>query len=124
MHVLYVDDDDLIRELAEMALRLDPEMDVRVADGGHAALALLTGGEWRPEVLLIDVMMPQMDGPELLEEVRRLPGCSEVPIIFLTARSSPEDRNALLARGAVGVLAKPFDPMKLAAQVRAVLGSG
>jgi two-component system OmpR family response regulator len=118
MKVLYVDDDDFIREVAEMALGLDAAMEVKVAEDGPSALRLLSGGDWRPALLLLDVMMPGMDGPELLQEARKLDGYGDIPAIFVTARAQPHEHTRLLEAGPLGILTKPFDPLTFAAQVR------
>ncbi|USI71695.1 response regulator [Sphingomonas morindae] len=117
--LLYVDDDDDIRAIAELALGLDPTLDVRTAPGGAAALALLDGGAgWRPDVALLDVMMPEMGGVELARHLRTRPGLGRLPIIFMTARARAGDISEYTAIGQSAMIAKPFDPMTLAATVR------
>lgn len=118
MHVLYVDDEPDIREVATFSLELDPELDVRALSSGAEALELLEVDGWRPHLVLLDVMMPNLDGPSTLERLRALPGYAETPVVFITARAQAEERAKLMALGAAGVITKPFDPMKLAAQVR------
>jgi len=120
LRVLYVDDDPDIREAAELCLRMDPDIEVQVADSGAAALALLATDAPRPDVVLLDVMMPQMDGPALLAAIRARPG-AQPPAIFMTARAMPEERARLMALGAVGVITKPFNPLGLAAEVRGLV---
>jgi CheY-like chemotaxis protein len=122
LKVLYVDDDEFIREVAELALGLDPEIEVRVADGGAAAVALVSGGGFSPDVFLLDVMMPQMDGPATLAELRKTPGHAGTPAIFVTARAQAAEHRPLIEAGAVGVLTKPFDPVSFAGDVRGLLG--
>ncbi|MCR5878541.1 response regulator [Phenylobacterium sp. J367] len=121
LKVLYVDDDEFIREVAELALGLDPEMEIRVADSGAAALALVGGGGFAPDVFLLDVMMPQMDGPATLAELRKVPGHAGTPAIFVTARAQAAEHRPLIEAGAAGVLTKPFDPVAFAGEVRAIL---
>jgi two-component system, OmpR family, response regulator len=121
LKVLYVDDDDDIRTVAVMSLGLDPTMLVHEASSGAAALELLRGGGWRPDVALLDVMMPDMDGPTLLQHIRALPGHAALPVIFMTARARREDLDRYAALGARGVITKPFDPLMLPAEIRSTL---
>lgn len=119
--ILYVDDDEFIRELVEFALALDPELEVRTADSGPAGIAAVRDDGFTPDLLLLDVMMPQMDGPTTLAELRKLPVTRDTPAAFCTARAQPHEQQSLREAGAVAVLTKPFDPMSLAAEVRAIL---
>lgn len=123
LKILYVDDDHDIRDVVELSLGLDPDVEVRVAAGGAEALDILGQEDWRPDAILLDVMMPKLDGPSLLQEIRRRDELAGIPAIFLTARVQPETRASLLGLGARGVIAKPFDPVTLAAAVRGILGS-
>ncbi|MFB0613078.1 response regulator [Aurantiacibacter poecillastricola] len=119
MRVLYVDDEPDIREIAEMALELDPQFEVRTAATGIAALELIE--EWKPDVALLDVMMPQMDGPTLLARLREDERYADLPVIFVTARAQPSELQTFSTLDAVGVIAKPFDPMTLSEKVRELL---
>lgn len=121
--VLYVDDEPDIREIAAIALGLDPGVSVRVADGGEQALAMVGSGGWWPDVILLDVMMPGMDGPAVLAALAETPRSAGIPIVFITARTQSQDRTRLLQLGAIGVIGKPFDPMTLSKELRAVLAS-
>lgn len=114
--VLYVDDEPDIREIAEMALSLDPHFEVRTAAGGAEALAMVE--EWTPGLILLDVMMPGMDGPEVLTRLRADPSTAAIPVVFVTARAQRSEIQTFQTLDAIGVVAKPFDPMTLAAQVR------
>ncbi|MFY7835527.1 MAG: response regulator [Novosphingobium sp.] len=115
--ILYVDDDPDIREIAEMALSLDPDLEVRTCSSGNDAIALV--GQWLPRLILLDFMMPDLDGPATLRLLRQNSRLDHVPVVFITARTSAKDVESLLASGAAGVLAKPFDVMTLAGQCRA-----
>lgn len=121
LRVLYVDDDDDIREVAELSLQMDADMDVRSVNSGPNAIAMLDRRDWTPDALLLDVMMPEMDGPSVLAAIRQRNGLTEVPAIFITARVLPGDVERLRGLGAVGVISKPFDPLGLAAEVRRLL---
>lgn len=118
--ILHVDDEPDIREVAAFSLELDPEIDLTTAESGELALELLKGG-LRPDVILLDVMMPRLDGPGTLARLRVLPGLEQTPVIFMTARVQSSERDRYLELGAIGVITKPFDPMTLAGQVRDIL---
>jgi two-component system, OmpR family, response regulator len=120
LKVLHVDDEPDIREVAGMALDLDPDVALTSVDSGQAALDALTGG-LRPDVILLDVMMPVMDGPSTLERLRTIDGLEATPVIFMTARVQTSEQQRYLSLGAVGVITKPFDPMTLAREVRDLL---
>lgn len=116
LRVLYIDDEPDIREIAVFALGLDAGLEVQSCSCGKAALQLIP--QWRPDVILLDFMMPDMDGPTTLGHIRNLANGHNIPIVFITARAQQEDVDGLLALGAVGVIAKPFDPLDLPAKVR------
>jgi CheY-like chemotaxis protein len=122
LSVLYVDDDDDIRHIVALSLGLDPTIIVRVAASGQEALDIVDAGEV-PDVAILDVMMPGMDGLELLDHLRARPATATLPVLFMTARGRAADVADYGARGAAGVIIKPFDPIGLAQQVRSLLGS-
>ncbi|OBX18629.1 hypothetical protein A9995_11790 [Erythrobacter sp. QSSC1-22B] len=117
--VLYVDDEPDIREIAEMALGLDPGFEVRLAASAREALTIAEG--WCPDIALLDVMMPEIDGPTLLKMMRERQELANVPVAFVTARAQPSELQNFAMLDAVGVIAKPFDPMTLASTVRKLL---
>ena len=121
INLLYVDDDIDIRTVATLALGLDGAIFTRPAESGPEALAMLHDGVWRPDAVLLDVMMPGMDGPAFLAEVRRMPGLESIPVVFITARSMQADVKRYYALGAAGVIVKPFDPLRLAGEVRTLV---
>lgn len=118
--LMHVDDEPDIREVAAMALELDPEISLTSMASGEAALEQLSAGA-RPDVILLDVMMPQMDGPGVLAALRRMEGLGGTPVIFMTARAQSGEIDRFKTLGAIGVITKPFDPMTLASQVRDLL---
>ena len=118
--ILLVEDEDDIREVAQASLELGAGWEVLTAESGVRALDIARAE--RPDAILLDVMMPEMDGPTTLERLRREPELRDIPVVFLTAKVQPADRSRLSELGAVGVLSKPFDPMTLAQQVSAILG--
>lgn len=118
--ILYVDDEADIREVAQMSLELDPDFEVRTcASGGEAIEHAAT---WQPDLMLLDVMMPEMDGPTVFARLRAQPATAAIPVVFITARTQAAEVRGFLDLGARGVLAKPFDPMTLSARVRELLG--
>ena len=114
LHVMIVDDEPDIRQIIALSLDRDPFFVSR--DCGSGGEALTTAVEWRPDLALLDVMMPEMDGPTVLARLRADKRTAAIPVVFVTARA--QERERLRALGAAGVIAKPFDPMELAADVR------
>jgi two-component system, OmpR family, response regulator len=121
LQVLYVDDEPDIREIAGLALELDPGIRVRLAESGAKALEALES--WRPDAILLDVMMPAMDGPAVLKALQGEPRWAAIPVVFITARTQAQDRQRLLELGALALISKPFDPMTLARELRSVLAA-
>ncbi|OWK29533.1 response regulator [Sphingomonas dokdonensis] len=111
--ILYVDDDKDIRHIVRLALRRDPRIDLRLASGGAEALALVADPVWRPAVVLLDVMMPDLSGPEVMAAMRSIHGLGDVPFIFVTAMGRQAQIANYRALGAAGVIVKPFDPLTL-----------
>jgi CheY-like chemotaxis protein/HPt (histidine-containing phosphotransfer) domain-containing protein len=116
LRLLYVDDEPDIREVVELSLALDPAFTVRSC--ATAGEALTAAAEWRPDLVLCDVMMPGMDGPALLARLRENPQTARIPVVFMTARVQTRELEHFKSLGAAGVIAKPFDPMTLAASLR------
>jgi len=116
--LLYVDDDADIREIVQMSLSLDGTMEVFTSDGGERALLKMQVE--KPDLVVLDVMMPGMDGPTLLGRMRQDPLLDQIPVIFMTAKASAEETAKLRELSAIGVIAKPFDPMTLGGQVRSL----
>ena len=120
MKVLIVDDEPDIRRIAKLGLARVGKMDVVEATNGNEALA--RAKEDHPDAVLLDVMMPGLDGPSTLARLREDPATSGIPVVFLTAKAIAAEVERLKSLGAAGVLTKPFDPMTLARELRAVLG--
>jgi len=116
LRVLHIDDEPDIREVVAMSLELDPEFTVRGCSSGSDGLA--AAAEQLPDLILLDVMMPVMDGPTTLLHLRDNPRTAEIPVIFMTARAQARELDHFKSLGAAGVIAKPFDPMTLAGSVR------
>ena len=117
--ILYVEDEPDIREVACMALELSDELIVEACDSGADAIAKVDA--FAPDLILLDVMMPGMDGPATLAELRKRPIAALTPVVFMTAKVQREEIDRFLALGAVAVIPKPFDPLTLADQVQAIL---
>jgi len=113
IRILLVDDEPDIREVVDVSLGLDPEFKMRACASG--ADALVTAAEWSPSIILLDVMMPLMDGPTTLANLRKNPRTAHIPVVFLTARTQTDEIEQYISLGAQGVLSKPFNPMTLAA---------
>ena len=116
--ILYVDDEPDIREIVQMALGLVPTLTVDTADSGLRALESMQTK--RPDLVLLDVMMPNMDGPTTLQQMRSQPELQSIPVIFMTAKAMPQEVARFRALGAAAVIAKPFDPMSLGEHVFAI----
>lgn len=114
--ILHVDDEPDIREIAKLALMHVGGFNVQSCASGQEALAAAPG--FNPDLILIDVMMPGMDGPATLRALRDLPGIGATPAIFMTAKVQAREIEQFRMLGATDVIAKPFDPMTLADQVR------
>lgn len=118
--LLHVDDEDDIREVAAYALELDAAIRLTSVASGGAALERLEAG-YRPDAILLDVMMPGLDGPGTLEQLRTISGLESTPVVFMTARVQADERQHYLNLGALGVITKPFDPLSLASELRSLL---
>jgi CheY-like chemotaxis protein len=119
--VLVVDDDEAIREIAAVSMRAVGGHDVLTAASGEEALLVAVAQS--PEVILLDVMMPELDGPTTAQRLQDDERSREIPIILLTAKVQARDTARLgRVKGVRGIIAKPFDPMTLAQQVARILG--
>ena len=114
--VLCIDDDEDILMVVSMALETIGGMDVRCCTSGAQALEIAPS--FQPQFILLDYMMPGMDGPETLEGLRCIPSLNETPIAYMTARVRPSEIEEYLMTGASTVVPKPFDPMTLAHEIR------
>ncbi|MWJ27425.1 response regulator [Halomonas sp. ZH2S] len=117
--VLYVEDDPDISEIAALALEAVGGLTLKGCESGHEALAEVDS--FAPDLILLDVMMPGMDGPETLEALRRQGSISsDTPVVFVTAKVHPEELRRYREMGVTDVISKPFDPMTLANELRAI----
>jgi CheY-like chemotaxis protein len=118
--VLLVDDEPDIRRVAKLGLARVGGMEVVEAANGTEALA--RAKEDKFDAVLLDVMMPVLDGPSTLARLREDPATAGIPVVFLTAKAIAAEVDRLKSLGAAGVLTKPFDPMTLARDLKGVLG--
>jgi two-component system, OmpR family, response regulator len=120
--ILYVDDDPDICSVVQATLRLVPGLDVQTADSGERAIDLAY--ELRPDLVLMDVMMPGLDGPSTFKRMRESALLAKMPVIFMTAKVLPAQITQLLQLGAIGVIVKPFDPLKLYGELLSLWNKG
>jgi two-component system OmpR family response regulator len=118
--ILLVDDDPDIQLVTGMALESVGGFTLRVCSSGREALEVAPG--FAPDLFLLDVMMPEMDGPATLQALRAIPALAGVPAIFLTAKVQPNEVLQYRKQGGADVIAKPFDPMTLSDTVRRIWG--
>lgn len=118
-HILVVDDDDSIREVAALALELVGGW--RVSSANSGSLALVSARQEQPDVILLDVMMPGMDGLATLAALRQDPLTAAIPVVFMTAKAATGDEPEWQGLDVIGVIAKPFDPMLLAQRIRGLI---
>ena len=116
--IFLVDDEPDIRAIARLALETVGGFTVEACNSGQEAL--LRASEFGPDLFLLDVMMPGMDGPETLRALRALPGFEATPVIFMTAKAMAPEIQKYKGLGALDVIPKPFDPMTLSDQIKAI----
>lgn len=121
MRVLCADDEDDIRTILQLSLGLDATMEAEVLPSGEALLARVLEGTW--DAVVLDAMMPGLDGYETCRRLKANPATQHIPVVFLTAKTQRQEISRALEVGAVASLEKPFDPMTLAAQLRAAIGT-
>ena len=118
--VLLVDDDDDIREVAQLSIEATTGWEVVAVSDGAKALVAVAEGEF--DVILLDVMMPGLDGPATFRKLQEIPGVSDVPVLLLTAKVQRADLDRYEDLGVAGTLRKPFDPVTIGDQISDALG--
>lgn len=116
--ILHVEDDPSIQAVARLALEVVGGFQVLSCASGQEALDRVQ--DFAPDFILLDVMMPGMDGPQTLAHIAQLIDITQVPVAFMTAKVQPAEITYYRSLGALDVIIKPFDPMQLAAQVRTI----
>jgi two-component system OmpR family response regulator len=114
--ILMVEDEPDIQAIAKLALEAVGGFTVTVCGSGSEALA--SGPAFAPDLVLLDVMMPGLDGPGTFQAMRHTPDLAEVPVVFMTAKVQPQEIETLRSLGALDVIAKPFDPLTLPSTIR------
>jgi two-component system OmpR family response regulator len=114
-HILCIDDEEDILQVTRLALETLGGFKVSVCRGSSTALAQVKS--LKPDLILLDVMMPGMDGPSTLKMIHADPEVADIPVVFMTAKVQPAEVDHYLTIGASGVIGKPFDPMALPKQV-------
>jgi CheY-like chemotaxis protein len=118
--ILIIDDEDDIREVAKLSLESVAGWDVAVANSGAQGLA--RAAELLPDAILLDVMMPGMDGPTTFKQLRSNPVTARIPVLLLTAKVQGTDQRRFADLGVEAILFKPFDPLTLSNQIAGALG--
>ena len=118
--VLIIDDEEDIREVAALSLETVAGWDVVLAGSGAAGIA--KAQDYQPDAILLDVMMPGMDGPTTFRELQALPETANIPVILLTAKVQAADQRRFSDLGVATVMFKPFDPLTLAQEISSALG--
>ncbi len=118
--ILIIDDESDIREVAQVSLEMMGGWQVLTSESGQDGLEKAKSDQ--PDAILLDVMLPDMDGPTTLQNLQADPSTRHIPVVFLTAKIQTADRNRFATLGVVAVIGKPFDPISLASQVAAALG--
>ncbi|MGK7653627.1 response regulator [Roseovarius sp. B08] len=116
--ILHVDDDDDIRVIIKMALETVGSFEVHQFSSGQAAVS--SAAAVSPQMLLLDVMMPDMSGEDVWRAVTAQPGLDDIPTVFLTAKAEDSFSKQLRDKGALSVITKPVDPMMLATQIEQI----
>ena len=118
--ILIIDDEDDIREVAGLSLETVAGWEVILASSGAQGIARAI--EHQPDAILLDVMMPVMDGPATFRELRKNPSTAHIPVMLLTAKVQSNDQRRFADLGVEAILFKPFDPLTLSTQIADVLG--
>jgi CheY-like chemotaxis protein len=116
--ICYVEDDEDIQRIVRMALERIGKMTVEVVTDPMVAIGAITA--FKPDLVMLDWMMPGMDGPTLFRKMKQLPEVSALPVVFITAKATQRDMDELIALGAAGAISKPFSPKDLPDQLRAI----
>jgi len=114
--ILYAEDEPDIQSIAQMALEMMGGYTLKVCNNGQEAVEAAEA--FAPDLILLDVMMPNMDGPAALKAIKQMPALTDVPVIFMTAKVQHQEIEDYKAMGAIDVIAKPFDPMTLSETIK------
>ena len=109
--ILLADDEKAVQTVAKIALEQVGHFEVKLCQNGKEVMK--TVADWKPDLILLDVMMPVMDGPMTLKYLRQIRAFADIPVIFLIDKLDEQESEALQSLGAIGVISKPFNPLKL-----------
>ncbi len=118
VRVCYVEDDEDIQKIVRMSLERLGKMTIEIVSDPMKAIDVITA--FKPDLVMLDWMMPGMDGPTLFGKMKENPATRDLPVVFITAKASSVEMNELLALGASGAISKPFAPKELPEQLRAI----
>ena len=116
--ICYVEDDEDIQRIVRMTLERVGKMTVEIVTDPMVAIGVIQS--FKPDLVMLDWMMPGMDGPTLFREMKKVPETQALPVVFITAKAQQRDMDELMALGAVGTISKPFSPKDLPDQLRAI----
>jgi len=116
--ICYVEDDEDIQRIVRMSLERVGKMTVEVV--GDPTRAIEAMARFQPDLVMLDWMMPAMDGPTLFKHMKTRPETSALPVVFITAKAAQRDLDELMKMGAAGTISKPFNPKELPDQLRAI----
>ena len=116
--ICYVEDDEDIQRIVRMSLERVGKMTVEVVTDPLKAIAVINA--FKPDLVMLDWMMPGMDGPTLFKKMKEDPQTAPLPVVFITAKAQSRDMAELMALGAAGTISKPFSPKDLPDQLRAI----
>jgi CheY-like chemotaxis protein len=118
--ILLIDDEETIQEVVQVGIEIESGWQVAIASSGAEGIGLAESQQ--PDAILLDVMMPEMDGIDTLSQLKSNQKTSAIPVIFLTAKAQAEEKNQFQSLGVVDVITKPFNSMTLASQIAKILG--
>lgn len=116
--ICYVEDDEDIQRIVRMSLERIGKMTVEIVGDPTQAIEAMT--RFKPELVMLDWMMPGLDGPALFRQMKLRPDTSALPVVFITAKASTRELEELMSMGAAGAISKPFSPKDLPDQLRAI----
>ncbi|HET7671661.1 MAG TPA: response regulator [Burkholderiales bacterium] len=116
--ICYVEDDEDIQRIVRMSLERVGKMTVEIVTDPMVAIGVMQN--FKPDLVMLDWMMPGMDGPTLFRKMKQDPQTSALPVVFITAKAQQRDMDELMALGAAGTISKPFSPKDLPDQLRAI----
>ena len=118
VRIFYAEDDEDIQRIVRMSLERIGKMEVRIVSDPLQAVDAIA--QYKPQLVMLDWMMPGMDGPTLLKTMREQPETASYPVVFITAKATQKDHAELLELGAAGIVSKPFSPKDLPEQLRTI----